>query len=101
MKPEPRIFTNGERCTKLHIWNCFRKRRGFKTPQVDEAHAEIGVNAPKNMLKNGYAVIETVRSKEVYALTEEGEAWLKQGILGFVKRHPDQACDAVYLIKSR
>ena len=99
-KPEVRVFTKDSPCSKLDIWNTFRTRRGFKRVQVDEAKSHIGANAPKNMLKHGYVEVVDVKNVECYELTEDGKDWLKTGIAGFVKRHPDEASDAVYLPKA-
>jgi hypothetical protein len=99
-KPEVAVFTRDNPCNKLILWNCFRTRRGFKKIQVDEAKAQIGENAPKNMLKNEYVVVVESRNVEYYQLTEEGKFWLKTGMAGFVKRYPEEAGDAVYLPKS-
>lgn len=99
-KPEVAVFTRDNPCTKLHIWNTFRTRRGFKRVQVDEAKSHIGANAPKNMLAQGYAEVVDVKNVEYFELTEDGKEWLKKGIAGFVKRHPEEAAEAVYLPKS-
>lgn len=100
MKPEVRVFTKDRPCNKSDIWNCFRGKRGFRKVQVDEAHSIVGVNAPKNMLKNGYVEVETARNREQYVLTDAGQAWLTKGILGFLKRHPDEAGSVKNLPKS-
>ena len=99
-KPQVAVFTRDNPCTKLEIWNTFRTRRGFKRVQVDQAKAVIGANAPKNMLKQGYVEVVDVKNVEYFELTEDGKEWLKKGIAGYVKRHPDNASGAVYLPKS-
>jgi hypothetical protein len=99
-KPAVRVFTKDEPCSKLDLWNCFKARRGFKSPQVDEAKAIIGANAPKNMLRLGYVEVVEIKGADCYQLTEEGEEWLVAGIKGFVVRHPDRASEAVHLPRS-
>jgi hypothetical protein len=100
MKPEVAVFTKDEPCTKRHIWNCFRGKRGFRKVVVPDAHAIIGVNAPKNMLKRGYVCILTQGNKESYELTEAGKEWLTKGIAGYIKRHPEDVKRVENLPKS-
>ncbi len=89
MKPEVKVFTRDNPCTKLHIWNCFRGVRGFK--KVDVAHAQsiIGVNAPRNMLSKGYATITETAGVEYYQLTKYGTEWLMTGLKSYLKNHPN------------
>lgn len=97
MKPDVKVFTKDDPCTKLHLWQCFRARRGFRKVELAEAHSQIGVNAPKNMLNRGYAEVVEQRRSEYYQLTDEGKEWLTKGILSYVKRHPEEATEAKYL----
>jgi len=99
-KPAVKVFTKENPCNKLIIWNTFRTRRGFKRVEVAVAESQVGHNAPKNMLNNGYVERVTVKNVEYFELTEEGREWLKKGIAGYVKRHPEDATDAVYLPKA-
>jgi hypothetical protein len=97
MLPEPRVFTRDNPCTKKDLWVCFRDERGFKKVQVAQAHAIIGVNAPRVMERNGYVVKETYRSAEWYALTFEGEQWLLRGIQSYIRNHPSERADIPFL----
>lgn len=99
MKPEVRVFTKDQPCTKKELWECFRGRRGFRKVQVAEAQSVIGKNAPKNMLRNGYAEVVSHRRAEYYQLTDKGQEWLQKGILSFAKRHPEVAEQIPYLPK--
>lgn len=89
MKPVAKIFTKDNPCTKLDIWTCFRGRRGFKSVQVDEAHSIIGLNAPRNMLSNGYVTREEVGGVLLYKLTAEGEKWLLTKFKSYLIAHPE------------
>lgn len=88
MLPTVKVFSKDNPCTKRDLWVCFRGARGFQKVQTAQAHAVIGVNAPRVMERNGYLVKETQRGAEVYALTFEGEQWLTRGIQSYVKNHP-------------
>lgn len=94
-KPAPAVFTRSNPCTKLDIWNCFRGVRGFKRVQVDEAHAVIGVNAPRNMLTNGYVTVIEKGNSEYYALTNTGVTWLSVKFKNYLRNHPASRGSAV------
>lgn len=92
MKPDVKVFTKDNPCTKVDIWNCFRGPMGFTLIQVDRAHSIIGKNAPRVMLKNGY--IERRAGKmgqDLYLMTSKGREWLIQGIASHLRRHPGDA----------
>lgn len=89
MKPEPAKFTRDNPCTKLHLWKCFRGRRGWKRVQVDQAHAVIGLNAPKYLLKKGYLKRIQTPQEDAYALTKEGQVWLDRKFKNYLYRHPE------------
>ena len=97
MKPDVKEFTRDDPCTKLHIWNCFRAAHGFKRVQLDEAWSEIGVNAPRNMLKKGYIEIKHAAQEDYYQLTNSGEEWLRKGVKSYIRKHPDERKNAVLL----
>lgn len=100
MKPEIKVFTKDNPCTKLHLWNCFRGARGFKRVPVVEAKAQIGANAPRGMLRKGRIRQLEVKGVEYYQLTDAGTDWLKSGIQSYVKRHPEDRELATNLPKS-
>lgn len=89
MKPEVKVFSKENPCTKLDLWTCFkRSAKGFARVQVDEAYSIIGKNAPRVMERNGYLERVTVKQEEMFKLTAEGEAWLEKGITAYRKNHP-------------
>ncbi len=100
MKPEVRVFTKTNPCTKLYIWNAFRGKRGFKRVQIDEAHAVIGVNAPRNMLSNGYATVLDKGNVEYYTLTSKGVEWLTSKFKSYLTNHPNDRQHAVNVPKT-
>lgn len=89
MKPEPAKFTRENPCTKLHLWKCFRGKRGWKQVQVDVAHSIIGVNAPKYLLRKRYAKLVQTPQEDRYALTDEGKEWLEHKFKNYLYRHPE------------
>lgn len=88
MLPEPKHFTKDNPCTKVDIWNCFRGRRGFVRVQVAEAHAIVGLNAPRYMLSKFYVTVVTANSAEYYKLTKDGIDWLSKKLKTYLVRHP-------------
>lgn len=98
-KPEPAIFTKEYPCTKLHVWNAFRGRRGFIRRQVDEAHAIMGTNAPKHQITKGYVEKVEDRGSLYYKLTAEGEEWLLKKFKSHLAHHPEDREEAAYLPK--
>lgn len=95
MNPTPRIFTRERPCNKVDMLNCFWTGKTYRARPVVEAHAVIGVNAPKYLLAKGLATHTAKGDVEVYTLTAEGERWLTQGVREHLKRHPADlaACD--------
>lgn len=91
MYPAPKVFTKASPCTKLHLWNCFRGVRGWGAVLVPLAHAEIGVNAPRVMERNGYLVKERRENGDYYVMTHAGRVWLVKGILSYLKNHPSHS----------
>lgn len=96
-KPAVRVFTKAEPCTKLHIWNCFRGPHGFLPVPVVHAQSQIGANAPRNMLNNGYVTVRTIGGQEAYVLTETGDVWLTTKFAAYLRLHPDDAENVQYL----
>jgi hypothetical protein len=97
VKPEPRVFTKDNPCTKLDIWNCFRGPNGFVAQPVVEAQTFIGANVPRVMEREGRLVKKTIKNTDYYVLTEAGEEWLAEGFARYLKNHPSHASQAVYL----
>lgn len=91
MKPEIAVFTKTKPCTKLHIWNTFRDKRGFCKVQVNEAHSRIGINTPRNLIKKERAKLIETSQAEYYILSDSGKKWLTAGVLAYMKNHPDSA----------
>lgn len=89
MKPQVKVFTRDNPCKKIDIWNTFKGVRGWKRVQVDQAHAVMGLNAPKNMLKNEYLDKVTVGSSDYYKLTEVGITWLVSKFKNYLMAHPN------------
>lgn len=95
-KPEPRKFTKDRPCYKIDIWNCFKRRRGFKRVQIDEAHAIIGVNSPKAMKWNGHITKYEEDDVEYYELTELGREWVTKGIKSYMRNHPEDIPNVLF-----
>jgi len=100
MKPEVKVFSRDEPCTKLNIWNAFKGVRGWKRVQVDVAHSIVGLNAPKNMLSNSYIEKGVKGAEEYYYLTEIGKEWLTIKFRNYLLTHPDKRKLALNLPKS-
>lgn len=91
MKPTVAKFTKQRPVNKGDIWRALRGRRQYrKSTQIDAVHAVIGLNAPRNMLVNGYLVKSVHGKADVYILTESGKEWLTKGVIAFLRNHPDQ-----------
>ena len=90
MRPAIRVFTRDKPCTKKDIWIAFRRRTGFAILQVDKAHAEIGVNVPRVMEREGRLVRLTVNAVDYYKLTLEGQEWLLRGMANYIRNHPSE-----------
>ncbi len=93
MKPEVKVFSREQPCTKLEIWETFRHVRsaGFVRVPVPDAQAKIGANVPRVMEREGRLVRVVAGQTEYYALTEEGEEWLYEGFKRYLKNHPAHA----------
>lgn len=89
MKPEVRVFSKDNPCSKLDLWKCFyHPKAGFVRVPIAIAHAAIGLNAPRGMMAKARLYRVESNGKEVYGLTPEGEQWLIAGIRAYVKNHP-------------
>ena len=93
----PAVFDRANPCSKVELQNCFFKRGAYVSRRLVEAQTIIGVNAPKFLMRQGYAVLQTERGVDYYALTKEGRDWLSTGILRYLELHPERAIDCVEL----
>ena len=92
-KFETKVFTREEACNKMHIWNCFRARSGFRIVEKQEARSHVGANAPRVMLKANRLEEVEHKGKTCLKLTKKGEAWATKGVTAFLRNHPDQKGD--------
>ncbi len=88
MKPTVRVFSRGNPCTKIDVWNAFRGRKGFVPTTVVRAQSIIGANVPRVLEREGRMVRETIGGKDMYILTPEGEEWLTRGFRNYLRNHP-------------
>lgn len=91
MRPEPAKFTKDRPCTKLHIWTCFYGANGFVDVQVDQAHAVIGLNVPRVLERAGRIVKIPKGDALMYRVTQAGRTWMTDGILAYLKNHPEDS----------
>ena len=97
MKPNVKVFTRANPCTKFDLWKCFRSSSGFRRVPVVEAQSIVGVNSVRVMEREARVERVTIGSTEYYVLTEEGEDWLFQGFARYLKNHPADAGKAKYV----
>lgn len=90
---KPKHFDRENPCTKVDLHNCFFKGGEYVSRKLIEAKTVIGENAPKYLLSKGYAVLQTQKGVDYYALTKDGELWLISGLLKHLKLHPECALD--------
>ncbi len=88
-------FTKENPCTKVDLHNCFAGTHGYVRRPVVEAQGEIGVNAPKYLIRKGYATYRSSEGIDYYELTTEGTVWLFEGLAAHLKRHPDDEAKVV------
>ncbi len=87
-----RVFTKENPVTKVELQNCFvHSIDDYCRRPVVEAQGEIGVNAPKYLMKKGYLVYRSDRGIDYYELTDSGKEWLAKGLAAHLARHPDDA----------
>lgn len=86
-----KVFSREEPCTKIDLFNCFRRGGKYVPRPVVETRGEIGENSPKYMLREGYARMLAQRGIDYLVLTEKGEAWLTRGVRRYVEIHPAEA----------
>jgi hypothetical protein len=89
----PKHFDRANPCTKVDLHNCFYRAGKYVPRRVIEARSDIGLNAPKYLLREGYATETTVGNADFYILTEEGKAWLSKGIRRYLELHPEAVLD--------
>lgn len=97
MKPQVRVFTRDNPCTKRDLWACFRGPMGFRRVQVIVAQSQIGANAPRVMERNGHLVRNNTPQGDFYTLTDSGREWLTKGINAYVKNHPAERAEIEFL----
>jgi hypothetical protein len=88
---EPKVFTRENPCTKIDLHNCFYSSGAYRPRKVIEARMEIGLNAPKYLIREGYVTERHYEGADWYCPTPEGDAYLRNGILRFLVLHPDRA----------
>lgn len=89
--PKPvRVFTREEPCSKVHLFNCFTAPSGYRPRAVVEARGEIGINAIKYLIREGYAECFEGAGVDWWKLTADGESWLTQGLVRYLEIHPEQ-----------
>lgn len=90
--PKPvREFTRTDQCTKVHLYNCFMGDAGrFVQRAVIEARGEIGVNAIKYLIREGYAEAFENQNVDWWRLTRDGETWLLKGLARHLELHPEE-----------
>ncbi len=93
---EPRKFTRDNPCTKVELWLCFHAGPDFARRPVVTARGEIGLHAPKYLLKQGYMRMYSERGIDYYELTDEGREWLRGGLVQFLLKHPHRAREIQY-----
>lgn len=84
-----REFTREDPVTKVHLFNCFGPKP-YRPRAVIEARGEIGINAIKYLVKNGYATTYCMRSVDYWELTTAGHEWLEKGLLRELELHPER-----------
>jgi|SRR5471030_1188101 len=86
---QTRVFTRDNPCTKVDLFNCFKGEDQFVARAVVETRGEIGLNAPKYMVKNGFVRRYDSGNIEYYELTDEGRDWLIAGLKRHLELHPE------------
>lgn len=89
----PRRFDRENPCTKVELHNCFFDGIRYRPRRVIEARTIIGENAPKFLLREGYALVTTQAGADFYTLTPDGDAWLRKGIARYLELHPERLQD--------
>lgn len=101
MKPEVRVFSKENPCSKRDVWECFRGPNGFQRVQVSTAHSMIGINVPRVMERNGHLVKNATPQGDFLTLTPGGRDWLERGIRAYVRNHPAERSEVLYLDEPR
>lgn len=95
------VFTKDAPCTKVHIWNTFITAKGLVPVMVVVARGEIGLNAPKYLLKNDYMEAYTDKNVDYYRLTPGGQEWLRKGLNRHLELHPGDVEKVLHLSQLR
>ena len=80
MKPSVKRFSRRQPCRKADVRSCFVEGSGYKTVQVDAAHALIGINVPRRMIENGQLIKVCTSFADLYELTDIGKEWLRRDL---------------------
>ena len=83
-------FSRDQPCTKVDLWNAFRRGLVFTPRPFGEVRGGVGVNAPKYLRREGYAVMVEKDGIDYLALTDKGRAWLTSGLLRYLELHPEE-----------
>lgn len=84
-------FTRDKPCGKVELWNCFRQGGKYPPRPLVAVRAEIGANAPKYLLREGYMRQYEFKGTDYYCLTPSGVSWLEKGIARHCELHPEDA----------
>ena len=84
----PAVFTQGNRCDKIHLHLAFFDGTRYVDTPLVHAQAIIGTRAPQNMKDRGYMVQRLIKGVDTYCLTPEGREWLKKGVARHLALHP-------------
>lgn len=86
-----KVFTKENPCTKVDIHNCFVGESGkYEQRPVVQARGVIGLNTPKYLIREGYAVYTYDKGIDYIHLTQNGEHWLRLGLERFLELHPER-----------
>lgn len=88
-----KVFTRESPCTKVDLYNCFRRGDGFIPRPTVQTRGEIGENAPKYLRREGYARLYEANGIDCLELTDEGEAWLLSGLARYLEMHPEEVAN--------
>lgn len=89
----PAVFTRDNPVTKIELHNCFYHDGQYRPRMVIQARTEIGLNAPKYLLREGFIVVRQIKGVDYYCPTATGDNWLRTGLARFLVNHPDRLSD--------
>ena len=85
-----REFTRDQPCTKVDLWNAFRRDGRFVSRAFVEVRGEIGINAPKYLRREGFAIMVEEKGIDYLCLTKTGVDWLTRGVVRYLELHPEE-----------